>query len=187
MCGRPVRTRINGVMVRSSVVWLAGGLLVACGAFTACGGGAADDDDEAEEAPDAGEARAREGGVFDAGEPEPACDPDADLLAKVSDASIADGASTTGICLGCARARCSSAIAECTMDCACQRIVGDAIGCYVTTKQITCAAALADIFVKRITRQYALTLLGCVESECASECVIDGGVPDASVDDAAAE
>lgn len=166
--------------VRSSLAWLSGVLLVACGAFVACSG---DDEGAAADVPDAGDAAAREAGNFDAGEPEPACDPTADLLAKVSDASIADGASTTGICLGCARARCSEAIAQCTMECTCQRIVGDAIGCYVTTQQITCAAALANVFVKPITRQYALTLLGCVESECGPECAVDGGAPDSGPPD----
>lgn len=166
-------------MIRSSWAWGAAALFVACIGAIACAG---DDEGAVADVSDGGDAPAREGGAFDAGQPEPACDPNADLLEKVSDASIADGASTTGICLGCARARCSEAIADCTMDCACQSIVSDAIGCYVTTQQITCAAKLANVFVKPITRQYALSLVGCVRSACAVECVIDGGAPETGLD-----
>jgi hypothetical protein len=162
-------------MVRSRFAWFAGALAVAGLAIEACSG---DPEEPAPAAsPDAGGGTG-ERAAFDAGQPEPACDPDADLLAKVTDASIADGSSTTGVCLSCARARCSEAIAECTGECACQRIVSDALGCWVTTQQITCAAELANVFVKNVTRQHALALVGCVKSACTTECAIDGGAPD---------
>lgn len=172
-------------MVRARLAVVAGALASLAAAFVAC---ANDDDDARTDAADGGDAEARESGAFDAGQPEPACDPDADLLAKVSDAAIADGASTTGVCLGCARARCPEEVADCTEECACQRIVSDAIGCYVTTQQITCAAELANVFVKPITRQYALSLVGCVKSACAVECAIDAGPDgDAAPADAAGD
>lgn len=166
-------------MVRSRFAWLAGALALAGLAIEAC---SSDGDAPGAVASPDGDGGSSERAAFDAGQPEPACDPNADLLAKVDDASIADGSSTTGVCLSCARARCSEAIAECTGECACQRIVSDAIGCYVTTQQITCAAELANVFVKNVTRQHALALVGCVKSACTAECVIDGGAPDAAED-----
>lgn len=113
--------------------------------------------------------------TFDAAEAEPACDPASDLFRKVHDASIGDGSSTTGLCLGCARGHCEQAIAKCTHDCPCQGIVSDALECYLTTQQIGCAERLANIFVTPVTRSTALSLLGCVQTECPAECAVDGG------------
>lgn len=153
----------------------------------ACGGSATDEaaGDAGADAPDA---RPRIPTGLDAGEAR--CDPDKDLLAAVRDASIGDGASSTGLCNACAKAQCSEAIAKCTRDCPCQAIVSDALECYLTTRQIGCAAALANIFVTNETRRDALSLLGCVQTECVSECAVDAGTGtdrDASAADADAE
>jgi hypothetical protein len=133
---------------------------------------------------DAPESGVRETRPVELPDAEPPCDPKADLLRKVRDASIGDGASTTGICLGCARAKCAEAIASCTEDCPCQAIVGRSIECYLTTQQIGCAIDLTDYLVTPKTRKYALALLGCVQSECPQECSVeDAGVepsPDAA-------
>lgn len=131
---------------------------------------------------DAAEGGARESGTPDVSEPEPPCDRRADLFAKVHDASIGDGASTTGVCIGCAKARCDEAIAKCTADCACQGIVGRALECYLTTQMLGCASELASYLVTSETRSNALRILGCVQSECPSECVVDAGA-DASPTD----
>lgn len=141
--------------------------------------------DVAADGPGVVEAGVRESAVPDPADAEPACDPHADLLARVHDASIGDGASTTGLCLGCAKRACPDVIDKCTQDCPCQSIVGNALECYVTTQQLGCAGALADIFVTRETRRYAFELLGCVQHTCALECAIDGGAPAAA--DAGAE
>jgi hypothetical protein len=162
------------VIVLSVSVGLLGGAL----AIQACGGSDAATDD----APDAAEAGVREGGALDVSEPEPACDPKTDLTRKVKDASIGDGASTTGICLGCAKAKCAEAIASCQADCPCQGIVSNAIECYLTTQQIGCAVALADYLVTPATRKYALGVLGCVRSECPQECAVEAGAPDPDPD-----
>ena len=102
------------------------------------------------------------------------------------DASIGDGASTTGVCISCAKARCDEAIAKCTADCPCQGIVGRALECYLTTQQLGCASELTNYLVTSATRSNALRVLGCVESECPAECVVDAGAeagpPDGGTD-----
>ena len=136
--------------------------------------------------PDAAEGGLRESGTPDVSEPEPPCDRTADLFGKVHDASIGDGASTTGVCIGCAKARCDEAITKCTADCPCQGIVGRALECYLTTQQLGCASALTSYLVTSETRSNALRILGCVQSECPAECVVDGGM-DAGPTDAATD
>lgn len=144
------------------------------GAFCVQGCGA--DDDVANSGTlDAPEAGAREAGALDVSEPAPPCDRAGDLFAKAHDASIGDGASTTGLCLGCTKARCDEAVAKCTADCQCQGIVGRALDCYVTTQSLGCASELTSYLVTNETRSDALRILGCVQSECPVECVIDGG------------
>jgi hypothetical protein len=111
------------------------------------------------------------------------CDPDASLLERVEDASIADGASTTGICGKCLDEKCSYELAHCAEDCPCQAIVGDALQCYLTTQDIACLGRLTNYLVRQDTRARALQLSGCARSSCSNECAIDGGVaPDASAD-----
>jgi len=151
------------------------------GAFCvqACGSS----DDVTGDLPDAAEAGVRESGTPDVTEPEPPCDRAADLFAKVHDASIGDGASTTGRCVGCMKAKCDEAIAKCTANCPCQGIVGRALECYLTTQQLGCAGELTNYLVTSETRSDALRILGCVQSECPAECAVDGGA-DAGATDA---
>lgn len=111
-------------------------------------------------------------GVDDA---EVRCDPDASLLERVADASIADGASTTGICATCLDERCAYELAHCAEDCPCQGIVGDALQCYLTTQALACLGRLTSYLVRQDTRARALQLSGCARSSCASECAADGG------------
>jgi hypothetical protein len=161
-----MRLRLLVVLVAAG---LSGGALAVqgCGSGTdATGGG---------DGPDATEAGAREAGDPDVTSRAPPCDPKAELFAQVHDASIGDGASTTGVCLGCARAKCDDAIMKCTTDCPCQGIVGRSLECYLTTQQIGCAYDLTNYLVTAETRKDALALLGCVQSECPVECVVDAG------------
>lgn len=127
--------------------------------------------------PDAAESGVRQVDPPVSPETGPPCDPRGDLFRLVRDASIGDGASTTGVCLGCAKAKCAEANANCAANCPCQAIVSRAIECYLTTQQIGCAADLADILVTPTTRKYALQVLGCAQSECPVECAVDAGTP----------
>ena len=156
---------------RLFVALVAAGTLGGAFCVQACGSS----EDVTAELSDAAEDGARESGTPDVSEPEPPCDRTADLFARVHDASIGDGASTTGVCIGCAKAQCDQAIAKCTADCPCQGIVGRALECYLTTQQLGCASELANYLVTSETRSNALRILGCVQSECPTECVVDAG------------
>ena len=132
--------------------------------------------------PDASDDVAKDA-VFVPEDAEVRCDPDASLLERIEDASISDGASTTGICAACLGEKCSYELAHCAEDCQCQGIVGDALQCYLTTQDIACLGRLTNYLVRQDTRGRALQLSGCARSSCAPQCAIDGGVvSDASVD-----
>lgn len=161
-----------GLRVRLSVVCASALLGGASLVLQACGSG--DDDDPTARLTET-EGGARETGTSGESDPESTCDKGNDLLSKVRDASIGDGASTTGLCGACIRAKCAQAVARCTADCPCHGIVGRSIECFLITQQIGCAVAEVDYLVTTETRGYALGLLGCVQSECTAECAIDGG------------
>ena len=118
----------------------------------------------------------------------PPCDPTADFLKDIPDASIADGATTTGVCLGCAKTKCKTEIADCAKDCACQDIAGKALDCYAKGQAILkCAGQFAS--VPAATRNIGLALFGCVNNECTDRvrdvaCVPTGRGVDADAGDA---
>ncbi len=106
------------------------------------------------------------------------CDPKKDFLGDIPDASIADGASSTGVCVGCVKAKCQTEVSNCAADCTCQGIAGSALACYAKTQDIpTCAAAL--ISVPKATQTLGIALFGCVNAKCKDECAaasfVDGG------------
>jgi hypothetical protein len=156
--------------------------LVVCAGTLAIDACSSDDAPPASPAGDASDTVANDGGLV-LEDAEVRCDPDASLLERVEDASIADGASTTGICAKCLDEKCSYELAHCAEDCPCQAIVGDALQCYLTTQDIACLGRLTNYLVRQDTRARALQLSGCARSSCSNECAIDGGVaPDASAD-----
>lgn len=141
------------------------------------------DDPSATSSPDASDEAARDVALV-LEDAEVRCDPDANLLERLEDAAIADGASTTGICAECLDERCSYELAHCAEDCQCQGIVGDALQCYLTSQDIACLGRLTNYLVRQDTRARALQLSGCARSSCATECAVDGGATpsDASAD-----
>lgn len=163
-----------GLLLSLLATELGGSSVAACGST-----------DDAAAQPDAEDAAAGDRLAPELAEAEASCDPDADLMAKVRDAAIRDGASTTGLCVACAKSRCADAVAKCTANCQCKRIVGAAIECYLTSRRLGCVEDLADYLVTKETRQHAFQLLGCVQAECPAECATDAGdVGDASDDGA---
>lgn len=163
---------------------------IALASFVVCAGTFAmdacssDDVPPSSNAADAADSSTNDGGLV-LEDAEVRCDPDASLLERIEDASIADGASTTGICAACLEEKCSYELAHCAQDCQCQGIVGDALQCYLTTQNIACLGRLTNYLVRQDTRGRALQLSGCARSSCAPECAVDGGavgMPDASTD-----
>lgn len=147
----------------------------------ACGGSS--DDTTPTPKPDANVAEtAAETGVKDAttdtADAAPSCDPKKDFLGEIPDASIADGASSTGVCVGCVKANCQKEVSNCAADCACQGVAGSALACYAKSQDIVmCASSL--LAVPAATRTIGIALFSCVQTKCKDECAaasfIDGG------------
>ena len=111
--------------------------------------------------------------VFDAAPP---CDTNADLTKNIPDASIADGASTSGICVGCLKKACPQTLDKCNKNCTCQNLAAGALTCFVKTQKIACGAP----FLSAGGETFAIgkELLGCVSMDCSDECAFSSFNPD---------
>jgi len=153
--------------------FLASACLVAAGAtIQACGGTTNSDgpvDSGPPEASTPADTGPKDSGV-DAKDSAPPCDTNADFTSKIPDASLADGATTTGICMGCTKAKCSAQVDKCNKDCPCQGVIANAIECYSknTSNPIACVGSFSG--VPSSTQAIGLALLNCVRTECADEC-----------------
>lgn len=123
-------------------------------------------------------------GVLDGGENEAApgndaspCDTSANFTDKIPDAAIADGASTTGLCVQCANAKCAEPVGDCNESCECQAIAGDALNCYLKNSRnpIVCAAQFSSVDSK--TQQIGLALLQCINKNCKAQCATESFQP----------
>ena len=168
--------RIRFFLALASVSFFA-----AAASVQACGGSS--DDGPAAAKPDASIAEtSTETGAKDAtsdtADAAPPCDPKKDFLADIPDASIADGASSTGVCIACVKAQCSADVAKCAADCVCQGVAGGALDCYAKSQDIVkCASSL--IAVPKATQTIGIGLFTCVQKSCKDECAaaafVDGG------------
>jgi hypothetical protein len=171
--------------IRFFLTVLSAGLFGAGFAVQACGSTTNDVATVADSGPEAAiEPVMKDSSVPDAKDAAPPCDTTADLTTKIPDASIADGASTSGLCVGCMKTVCPEALAACNMDCTCQGLAGDALNCFVKTQAISCGAPFLS--GGSSTLAIGKQLLGCVSGGCADECAfsafnMDGGA-DADAD-----
>lgn len=102
---------------------------------------------------------------------EPPCDTTKDFTNDIPDASIADGASTTGICVACAQDNCQKFIDDCNANCQCQELAGEALECYAKTANIVgCAGQFASSKITKQTQNTALGLFSCIDEKCKDEC-----------------
>ena len=102
---------------------------------------------------------------------EPPCDTTQDFSKDIPDAEIADGASTSGICVGCAYDNCKASIDDCNANCECQELAGKALECYTKTgNAIGCAGQFATAKVSKETQQTGIALFSCINSNCKQEC-----------------
>lgn len=154
------------------------GLFGAGFAIQACGSTTNDAVTTADAAPEAAvEASVKDSSVPDAKDAAPPCDPNKDILVGIMDASIADGASSVGLCLGCAKSKCSMEINACKMDCDCQAIAGGALECFAKSQSPACGAPFFS--TPKATQNIGIALAGCLQQSCPSECqtkqFMDGG------------
>lgn len=155
--------RIRFFIVGVSAVLFGGGFAV-----QACGGSQSDGTAAVDAGLDVVDATVKDTNAPDVKDAAPACDTNADILKGIPDASIADGASSTGVCLGCAASKCKNEIDACKKDCACQGVAADALECYAKTQSISCAASFTS--VPKATQQIGFALAGCVSGNCDKEC-----------------
>jgi hypothetical protein len=108
------------------------------------------------------------------------CDTSADFTNEIPDASIADGASTTGICVGCAKDNCKKYIDDCNANCQCQGLAGQALECYAKTSGdiVGCLGQFANAKPSKQTQQTGTGLFSCIESNCKTECQTEALNPD---------
>ncbi len=105
------------------------------------------------------------------------CDLSADFTTQIPDASIADGASTSGICLQCAKAKCKAALDDCNQDCPCQELAAEGLECFLknSSNPLVCAGSFSG--VDQNTQQLGFALLGCINSGCKEECATEAFLP----------
>ena len=113
----------------------------------------------------------KDSAVAEVADAAPACDPTRDFLKDIPDADIADGASTTGACVTCGKAKCKSEIDKCAKNCPCQNLATDALTCYLKTQAFTCGAPFLNASTE--TRNIGLGLVNCLQTDCKAECAAD--------------
>lgn len=155
--------RIRFLIVSVSAVLFGGGF-----AIQACGGTQSDSSAVVDAGIDVVDATVKDTNAPDVVDAAPQCDKNADILKGIPDASIADGGSSVGLCLGCASTKCKTQIDTCKQDCACQGVAADALECYAKTQSLACAASFQG--VPKATQQIGIALAGCVQSNCDTEC-----------------
>lgn len=155
--------RIRFFVVGISAVLFGGGFAV-----QACGGTQSDGDPTVDAGPDVVDATVKDTSVADVADSAPTCDKNANIFTGIPDASIADGGSSVGVCLGCATVKCKAEVDNCKQDCDCQGVAAKALECYAKTQSIACAASFQG--VPKSTQQIGIALAGCVQNKCDSEC-----------------
>ncbi len=117
----------------------------------------------------------------DSGGPTDDCDKSKDFLADIPDAAIADGASSSGICLGCLRSHCNAALELCNADCECRGFVGATVGCVAqgTDSFLNCATAAAaeNGAPSESVQGIGLGIYQCANQNCKAECALDDLFP----------
>jgi hypothetical protein len=101
------------------------------------------------------------------------CDLAKDFSEDIPDAAIADGASTTGLCMKCTHEKCVKAVDDCNADCPCKDIAAEGLDCYQKNSKnpLVCAAIFQG--APPATQQIGLSLFGCVNQNCKQPCATE--------------
>lgn len=101
------------------------------------------------------------------------CDLKADFTKEIPDAALADGASTSGLCLQCANVSCKAEVTACNQDCPCQEFASDALTCYLdnTSNPFACAGHFAGVDTN--TQRLGFAILNCLNDNCKTECATE--------------
>lgn len=152
---------------------------VACGGEDDGGAAKPDSGTPAPAADAAGDAPTTTPGDDDDDDDNDNCDKTADFTKNIPDASIADGASSTGACIGCANAKCATQVKACNENCICQDVADDALPCILQNagNPIACLDVLGDAITDKPAQNAALGIFQCVSAQCEEECALDELLP----------
>ena len=153
------------------------GLVAAAFVIQACGETEATTDPAADTGADVAVADSGQKAAAPGDDDAATCDLSADFTKKIPDASIADGASTSGICLQCAQAKCQAQLDDCNTDCPCQELAAEGLDCYLKNASNPLACAASFTGVDDDTQQIGFALIGCINSGCKKECATDSFQP----------
>lgn len=172
--------RIRHFVLLISATMAAAGFVANCGGTTTDNGPADAGQDVSTDhttAPDA---------VADVAIDTATCDKSADLTKGIPDASLADGATSTGICLGCIDTFCQKQLAACDQDCDCQNAARDGLDCVLKNAANVFACVGSFTGLPASAQAEGMAFGGCVQSKCMSVCApnLDGGL-DGDAGDAA--
>jgi hypothetical protein len=160
-------------------------LVASAAGMQACGGTEesspqASNGDAGQEAAAPADAAKPDTGAPDTGVDSSPCDTNADFTANIPDAAIADGASSTGLCVACAQANCADDISDCNHLCECQGLMDDALDCYAKNPGNPIACAGPFLGASKETQSIGASIIGCLQKNCEAECPT--GVKDAGAD-----
>jgi hypothetical protein len=105
----------------------------------------------------------------DAGTSTP-CDTTSDFLAAIPDASLADGATTSGLCIGCLASKCSAPVDKCGADCNCRAVVADVLDCFSQGGDLGSCFTSSVETPSAATQALGLAILSCVSGTCKEAC-----------------
>jgi hypothetical protein len=107
----------------------------------------------------------------------PECDLSGNFLASIPDASLADGATTSGLCLGCLEENCPADLAACNADCNCRAVVSEVLDCYLQGGALIPCALSTSTSPSGATQQIGAGIAGCIQQDCETECAVDELMP----------
>jgi hypothetical protein len=113
-----------------------------------------------------------------------ACVEDASLTQlNLPDASIADGGSSVGLCMGCIKANCDAELTACAADCPCNNAVETVLSC-VLTRGFNQACLGPVLTLTGNSQQLGLGLGQCLLGSCQNACApgLDAGTGDSGGD-----
>ena len=105
------------------------------------------------------------------------CDTSKDFLADVPDADIADGASSSGVCLGCLQKNCKASLDMCNVDCNCRSVVSGALDCYTKGGDVLQCVLGGKTQPTQKTIGIGTNLFGCLNTSCNDQCAVDELLP----------
>lgn len=98
------------------------------------------------------------------------CDTSGDFTTTLPDASALDGATTTGLCLGCLDTSCPEVLDACNKDCNCREFATAVLECFGTGKTLQTCLLTSGVQPNANTQNIGLQFFACVQGACKNAC-----------------